>query len=118
MEALEFLKEANRFCSHYPICSADCPIRGKCIFDFGSHGETQKETEQKIENAFAIIEQWSKEHPIITNAQKFKEVFGYEPKFYSGTYFCPVPASQHCGEKSDCCTCGEWWDKPYKEPEK
>lgn len=33
-------------------------------------------------SAFAIMEtvkKWGKEHPIITNADKFKEVFGFDP---------------------------------------
>ena len=27
-----------------------------------------------------IIMQWAKEHPHVTNAEKFKEVFGYDPQ--------------------------------------
>ncbi len=75
MDPVELLKEAYRFCSQYPVCSADCPLRRKCIFDFCSHDGTQK-TEQIIENAVAIIEQWSKDHPVVTNEMKFREIFG------------------------------------------
>ena len=37
------------------------------------------------EEAEDIIMQWSSEHPIVTNGDKFKEVFGYAP--YSITIF-------------------------------
>lgn len=100
MNPVELLKEAYRFCSQYPVCSADCPLRRKCIFDFCSHDGTQKETEQIIENAVSIIEKWSKDHPVVTNEMKFKEVFGpltlSEPMFYAEA---------------------GWWNAPYKEPE-
>ena len=76
MDPVELLKEAYRFCSQYTLCNLDCPLHGKCIFNFDSHAETQKETEQKIENAVAIIEQWSKDHPVVTNEMKFCEIFG------------------------------------------
>lgn len=33
-------------------------------------------------NALEIIEKWSREHPI-TNAEKFKEVFGFEPNVFA-----------------------------------
>lgn len=30
-----------------------------------------------------IVEQWAEQHPIVTNAEKFKEVFGFEPNVFA-----------------------------------
>ena len=56
------------------IRCADCPFYGKvcnatdtAMFMFHVH------------EAVEIVEQWVKEHPIATNADKFKEVFGFKP---------------------------------------
>lgn len=113
--ALEFLQETNRMCSSHKECT-DCPL--KCLASFYGYSTCRIAMFNECEKAVSAVDAWSKKHPIRTNAEKFKEVFGYEPKFFSGIYFCPVPSSQHCGENTDCCTCGKWWDKPYKEPQK
>ncbi|MCR4802397.1 MAG: hypothetical protein K5895_05260 [Lachnospiraceae bacterium] len=33
--------------------------------------------------AIKIVEQWAEEHPFQTNAEKFKEVFGFEPNVFT-----------------------------------
>lgn len=96
MEALEFLKEAQRMCGKHHC--VECPV-GKYI----------KHSEDKLEEIVSAVEQWSKEHHIITNAQKFKEVFGFLPDgdvIFSKDYF--VNAVKGPVLK---------WDEPYKEPE-
>lgn len=49
-------------------CGDNCPFYMKvcCI------GQVKFHAYEAIE----IVEQWAKEHPIVTNAEKFKEVFG------------------------------------------
>jgi len=97
MEALDFLKEAQRMCKSYADCKG-CPLVNspcgfiRCIVD---HSGAEMRCVTKV------VEQWSKEHPIITNAQKFKEVFGFsvEDKYTM---------------RSDVT---EWLNEPYKEPE-
>lgn len=42
--------------------------------------------------------QWSKEHPVVTNAMKFKEVFGYDFQDAFGALGC-----------------SEWLDDEYKK---
>ena len=114
MESLEFLKEARRLCSHYDLCAAGCPLYKKCIFYFRDMNETKEETEKKIEQNAAIIEQWSKEHPIITNARKFEEVFGSKrPHELVSCDVCDI-AGDYAKVKMQKT---EWWDEPYKEPE-
>ena len=74
-------------------------------------------------NAFDIIEiveKWSKEHPIVTNADKFKEVFGIDPRTPEGTYICPAftVTLDECARR-ECDNCRKkYWESEYKEPEK
>ena len=55
----------------------------------------------------------------MTNAQKYKEVFGFDPLKYPGKYFCPPYASKvYCSTMttSECESCRKWWDMEYIEP--
>lgn len=94
--ALEFLKEGRRMCKSYPDCKGCQLENSPCGFIRGIVGCSDSEVRCAIE----VVEQWSKEHPIITNEMKFKEVFGQlktsGPMFYA--------------EEG-------WWNAPYKEPE-
>jgi len=94
MEALDFLKEAQRMCESYPDCKG-CPLIN---FACGFIRCIERFSDADIQCQIKVVEQWSKEHPIITNARKFEEVFG-------------LPA--HCMIDQD----AQWWDEPYKEPE-
>lgn len=72
MEALEFLKEAQRMCKSYPDCKG-CPLlNSPCGFIRSIEGHSDAD----IRCTIKVIEQWSKEHPLITNEMKFREVFG------------------------------------------
>jgi hypothetical protein len=71
-----------------------------------------------------VVKTWSEEHPIITNAMKFKEVFGCEPCKSSNRVNMICPPFNHrkclyakCVNKETCDKCREWWDEEYKEPE-
>ena len=64
MDALKFFKEKERLCDSYTGCET-CPLNGY-VCDFGDNPE----------KSVAIVEQWSKEHPKMTNASKLLEVFG------------------------------------------
>lgn len=79
----------------------------------------------KICNAFElieIVEKWSKEHPVITMADKFKEVFGENPIKRDLTYVCPHSVgfanfNPEC--KTLCIDCkNQFWKSEYKEPKK
>ena len=92
MEALNFLKEAKRKCSsttceecHDESYAVLCPI--------------SEYPDEKLEKLVSEIEQWSKEHPIITNARKFEEVFGWPQADIDSLRYARA-----------------WWDEPYEEP--
>lgn len=84
MEAIEFLKEYRRMCNscvcHYR-CEG-CPLRDKKCLATGICNKTYKD----FLTITSVVEQWSKEHPIITNSKKFEEVFDFlmEDKFVVG----------------------------------
>lgn len=65
-----------------------------------------------------IVEKWSKEHPVVTNRDKFKEVFGIEPKVCPRMIYIDIKSLSECLE-SDCKKCTqEFWDLEYKVPVK
>lgn len=73
------------------------------------------------EKAIEIVTQWAKEHPIVTMADKYKEVFGVEPKNERGEYVCPAWAGFEICDKEAICSkgCNEaFWNSEYKEPKK
>lgn len=93
MEAIEFLKEYNRMCTECWDCSG-CPLKGtECSIGC-------ELSEEEMINIVNKTEQWSKEHPNITNAQKLKEVFGDR-----AIYAISSPNVQ---------ALKNWLDEPYK----
>ena len=76
-------------------------------------------------NAFTImetVEKWGKEHPLVTRADKFEEVFGYMPNdpVYDN-YPCPnaIGADLHSCKSKTCANCKkEYWESEYVEPKK
>ena len=72
MEALDYFKEARRMCKSYPDCKG-CPlINSPCGSIRCLEGRSDAEMRCKIK----VVEQWSKEHPLVTNEMKVREVFG------------------------------------------
>lgn len=70
MDANEFIKEAYRMCNCHN-CD-ECPARGGvCIVSMSGSSRDWERNRYII-----IVEKWSKEHPVIKNRDKFKEVFG------------------------------------------
>lgn len=78
MEFQEFWKERERMCDYYKGQCKDnkCPLfkvksrqyHHNCLLNCG---DFPKEVEQ-------IVEQWAKEYPVVTNGDKFREVFGFD----------------------------------------
>ena len=91
-----------------------CPLHECC---YGDDGNISFNSEKAIE----IVTQWAKEHPIITRADKYREVFGVEPKC-DNNYACPRRVgfiATECGEGHACEKCkDEFWNSEYKEPKK
>ena len=97
MEALEFLKAYNRMCIMYKSCRG-CPLEmDRCA------GCGDEFSEKQIINIIDKTEQWSKDHPLVTNKMKIREVFGDK-----AIYAISSPNVQ---------ALKDWLDEPYKEPE-
>ena len=105
-EFVEVMTQAKRICAYYKNCS-ECPIRRDLCNDFQIY-ENMEQTEETIMD-------WAKEHPVQTNADKFEEVFGFEP------------ITSRCIRKDICAGCEEygtqskncmedWWNEEYKAP--
>ena len=99
MDAVMFLKEKVRMCRTVRVVNVEnsnvescenCPIELYCGVEI-----------HNPEIAVSIVEKWAAEHPRMTNAQKFKEVFGMKPEYCRGTD-----------------TTSTWWAIPYEEPYK
>lgn len=106
MKAIEFLEEYRRMCNSYIdhfMCEG-CPLKGKQCLGTGVRFKTDSEYLTII----STVEQWSKEHPIITNACKFKEVFGFLPEGCQTFYFVKPNGSYSKTIN---------WQDQYKEPE-
>lgn len=116
MDAVEFIKERYRICKSY-ICNDQCPL-GRSnlpIPDLGCGEFIQKFPAEAV----SIVEKWSNEHPPMTNAMKFEEIFGEKPTNKKGEWICPPIAFRKQNACSSYCSeCYQWWEKPYKEPEK
>lgn len=68
MEAKFFLSELKRMCKHSSC--PDCDFMGRNC----NYPAICDDTDKAVE----AVEKWSREHPILTNADKIKEVFGLD----------------------------------------
>lgn len=90
MTAVDFLRTKDRMCKK--ISCIDCPIS---MYN-NKTGKPCREFEKDFPNsAVLMVQKWGKDNPIITNRDKFNEVFGND---YPDSF-----ALVH-----------EWWDKEYK----
>lgn len=122
MDAIRFLKEKERMCEYYEYCEG-CPLAD------GIETPSLYCTcpEEEPEEMVAIIEKWSAEHPIRTNAvyvaEKLREI-GYTVDIEELKRKCPPHENgwftkivKPCGSKL-CKTCKSWWDEEYKGDER
>ena len=107
-EFVEIMNLRERLCnivaSENDGCNKKCPLYaisggGLCNTYLSNH---PKEAEE-------IIMKWAKENPIITNADKFKEVFGFEPNEHT----CPYTIEKCNGECSELCDKYNFWKEEY-----
>lgn len=97
MDVVDFAREFSRMCNEYDICR-ECPM--------GIYDSCTEAVYKDPQGVVEIVEKWSKEHPF-TNADKFKEVFGWvgiDDLVEEDEYGCinAVPSS--------------WWREEYKAP--
>lgn len=62
MDAVDYMREKKRMCCTYSDCTG-CPFYS---LNVNCHIVTHSSDEERIE-AVQIVEQWSKEHPAMTN---------------------------------------------------
>ena len=105
-------------CSGIAYCSK-CPFDGSDIFCLSG------KSIDYIFNAFEYAERWAKEHPFITNEQKYEETFGVKPLQIdkcTKNYLCPKHAGFDIGINCNAQSCEEckedFWQSEYKEPKK
>lgn len=96
MDAVEYLRERKRM-----LQSGKTDYK---VADF-----VNLESSGKEEQAVRIVYWWNKRNPVLTNAQKFEEVFGVKPTIWT---MSKDGFGLLVGE------CDGWWDEPYEEPEK
>lgn len=116
-EFQEVIKEYKRMCATRTFKYTGCK---NCELSSSNNGTDYNcvnlicAEPQKTEK---IIMKWAEEHPVQTNADKFKEVFGIELKETHIKTYCPF-AELRCTRKEPCEKCEHYnfWQKEYKEP--
>lgn len=100
-------------CKGEEICAgiscSDCPFNRKVC----NAGKLLFYSFEAIE----IVENWAKENPIKTNAEKFKEVFGFKPytkNCINGEEKVSCTNCQ-CFYDGECAVSKLFWDAEYKE---
>lgn len=109
MDAIDFVKERNRICKFYDGCHNGCPLmKFQCA--------SLTLIELNLEEFISTIEEWSKEHPVKTMLQKFKED---HPNAPVNDFGCPLPCPYDLGYTKTCgCSgnsCTDCWGREYKE---
>lgn len=85
-----------------------CP---DCIF----HGNKLECLSTRAFESLEALYNWAKEHPVITYAKKYEEIFGIDPTEYCPMDFIGMPSGEECRELR-CAECKEiYWNKEYKE---
>ena len=78
MDAVSFIREFGRMCEAHSDakgCGESCPALHYC-----SVPRNECEYPEELVTA---VEQWSKEHPLVTNGQKVMELVGYNGKAWT-----------------------------------
>lgn len=111
-EFLEVIKIKKRMCETYSKGCFTCPM------NYANNGEKMNCTVFIYNHpvkAEKIIMEWADEYPVKTNADKFKEVFGFNIE----TDICTKLGShQDCNDLCIICELDNFWNKEYKEQDK
>lgn len=97
MYALEFLKEERRMCASFDAMCVKCPLGDtRCCVIVG-------DTDRELENEFATVEQWSKEHPRKTRQSVFLEQYPEAAIDANGVVgLCPMYISVAYKDDGEC----------------
>ena len=98
-EYQEVIKQLHRICERYraDVCCANCPLK-----EVRGIYHCWRWISEEPEKAEELIMKWAKENPVVTNRDKFKEVFGFDP-LTDKHLMCGTPIIG-------------WFGKEYKEP--
>lgn len=95
-------------------CGYNCPFFMK-VCGFGK-------VKFHVYEAIETVENWAKEHPVVTNADKFEEVFGVEApmnRCIKNDEFCTDCEYYEFGSEPTGCKADErFWNAEYKEQKK
>ena len=118
MDALEYFKIKNRMTKN---CRIDCD---ECLLGSKYNGRNINCFPLESfysDEAIKIVEKWEKEHPIITNAEKYEQMM----KNLLGDDFdieiCPTKShdvpSCACEKMNNCNDCEKFWNSEYRKKE-
>lgn len=119
MDAIEYLKVRSRMTNN---CNISCD---KCLLgcDKNSRGVSCSGLETNYpKEAISIVEDWGKEHPIITNKDKYKEIiketFGdnFDIEICGSRPYENIPDCRCCSIRG-CDDCIKFWNSEYIEKE-
>ena len=88
-------------------CYDNCPFDGKVCGMVG--------IKFRVYEAIEVVENWAKEHPIVTNTDKFREVFGTEPS--KQTCFNHIDCENceyYIPDDKECGVQAKFWNAEYK----
>ncbi len=116
MDTALFLKELSRMCWAMRKTSKYEYGCGKCPFNpfEGGFGCNFDSLAENADSVISIVSQWSAEHPIKTNSERFEEVFG------SNTGLVKIVRNHYNGKIINFTihkkALLQWLDAPYEEP--
>lgn len=109
-EFQKVMKDKKLMCDHFHSeqngCSRDCPM-------IKANFNCTKQILEQAHDEEIIIEDWAKKNPVITNGDKFKEVFGRESHT---TCYAEGITFNNCTAKCDA-ACPYYADAEYHAPE-
>lgn len=107
MDAVKYIKEFKRMCGSHPDCSDGCPLKRRCGLLWNTNVNSES-----IEAIVAIVEKWSKEHPLKTNGMVIMEKLERMGVPFRRTMMNGLK------QKMEIEIDAEWWNAEYKEGEK
>lgn len=106
-EFTEIMKQKKRMCEkYYKNNCAYCPLED--FVEINCDAEINANPQEAEE----IIMKWAEEHPTQSNADKFKEVFGFIPD----SEYCPNKCPENLVNGCLNCEYRHFWSQEYKEP--
>lgn len=114
MDALEYFKIRSRMTNNCNESCDICPLS----YDNNSKKISCGEFESLYPNeAIKIVEEWGKEHPFISNMDKYKEIIRetFGDNFIQICFRENVPTCR-CRD-FNCSECEEFWGREYKKKE-